>query len=335
MIDPTTFRSHLSSTSHFKNGPAKGIWPAVWLLILANGLSGCTQPSSNTMGHNTINGVPFDLQGHRGARGLAPENTISAFLLALDIGVTTLEMDAAISRDGEVILSHEPWFSAVTCSHADGSPVTPEEEKSLLIYEMTAAEVAQFDCGLRGHPGFPDQKPVAAFKPRLKDVVDAVNAHVKQMGYTPPRYNIEIKSSPEGDSLFHPSVEEFAQRLYDVLTEKELLKMADVQSFDPRALEAMHALDSSVHLVWLISNDESFEANLAKLSFLPAIYSPNFQLVDAALVANAHQKGMTVIPWTVNEPEKMKELIALGIDGLITDYPDRGKALVEELNSRQ
>ncbi|MDA1028875.1 MAG: glycerophosphodiester phosphodiesterase family protein [Bacteroidetes bacterium] len=281
---------------------------------------------------NTIDGKPFDLQGHRGARGLLPENTIPAFLLALDIGVTTLEMDAAISRDGEVILSHEPWFSAAICSHADGSPVTPEEEKSLIIFEMTAAEVAQFDCGLRGHPGFPEQQPMAVFKPRLKEVITAVNERVATRGLVAPRYNIEIKSSPEGDEKYHPSPEEFARQLYEVLKAFNLLQMADVQSFDARALEAMHAIDPSVRLVWLIANEDGVDTNLAKLTFLPDIYSPNFNLVDSVMVSSLHQKGVKVVPWTVNDPLKMKELIELGIDGLITDYPDRGKALIEELN---
>lgn len=302
------------------------------ILGLLMGSSGCTQPPSNTMDINTIDGKPFDLQGHRGARGLLPENTIPAFILALDIGVTTLEMDVAISRDGEVILSHEPWFSAAICSHADGSPVTPEEGKSLIIFEMTAAEVAQFDCGLRGHPGFPEQRPMTVFKPRLKDVITAVNEHVLAKSLLAPRYNIEIKSSPEGDGKFHPSPEEFARRLYGVLKAQNLLQKADVQSFDPRALEAMHAIDPTVRLVWLIANEDGLDANLAKLTFQPDIYSPNFNLVDSAMVSALHQKGMQVIPWTVNDPLKMKDLIRLGIDGLITDYPDRGKALIEELN---
>ena len=304
-----------------------------WLLFIPMlGLLGCTQSPPNTMNNNMIGGKPFDLQGHRGARGLLPENTIPAFILALDIGVTTLEMDAAISLDGEVFLSHEPWFSSVTCSLPNGDPVTKEEEKSLLIYSMTSAEIAQFDCGLPGHTGFPDQRPTAVSKPKLRDVIDAVNSHVLDNGYVPPRYNIEIKSTPEGDSLYHPSVHVFAQKLYDVLKDKNILAQSDVQSFDARALEAMHEIDASVSLVWLVSNDDGLDLNLAKLSFLPDIYSPNHNMVDSSLVQNAHRLGMKVIPWTINDPVRMKELIKLGIDGLITDYPDHGKALIEELN---
>src|SRR5690554_2395804 len=99
---------------------------------------------------------PFDLQCHRGARGLVPENTIAGFLVALDLGVTTLEMDAVISADGEVVVSHEPWMSAEICSHPDGRAVVEEEAPSLNIFEMAYEEVRRYDCGSRGHLRFPE-----------------------------------------------------------------------------------------------------------------------------------------------------------------------------------
>ena len=284
------------------------------------------------MPDNTSGLQSFDLQGHRGARGLVPENTIAAFIRALDIGVTTLEMDAVISKDNQVILSHEPWMAAGICSHPDGSFVTEEEERSLRLFGMTVEEIASFDCGKRGNASFPEQTPQEAIKPRLVEVIAAVNEHVKAHGLPEPRYNIEIKSSLEGDGNYHPPVWEYAQLLYDVLAFNGLIGKADIQSFDPRALEAMHRINPSIGLVWLISNQDGFDANMAKLTFTPAVYSPNHNLVDEQLVANVHNKGMKLIPWTVNEVGRMTELIDLGADGLITDYPDRGKLLLNELN---
>jgi hypothetical protein len=107
----------------------------------------------------------FDLQGHRGARGLLPENTLQGFEKALALGVTTLELDLAISRDGKVVVSHEPWFSSQICSRPDGTPVTEDEAQTLSLYALSYEEIARFDCGQRGHPSFPEQQPVAAAKP--------------------------------------------------------------------------------------------------------------------------------------------------------------------------
>jgi len=300
-----------------------------WLIL---GVIGCSSPSPNSLHDNNMQHSVFDLQGHRGARGLVPENTIPAFLKALDLGVTTLEMDAVISADSQVVLSHEPWMSSAICSHPDGTPVTEEEENSLLLFKMTAKEIASYDCGKRGHALFPEQSPLPAYKPLLQDVIREVNQYVKENGYPAPRYNIEIKSSPDGDGLRHPLVWKYAQLLYDVIASNGLVGVADVQSFDPRALEAMHAINPNVGLVWLISNQEGFEANMAKLTFTPNVYSPNHNLVDSTLVEQVHAANMKLIPWTVNEVERIQEIIDLGADGLITDYPDRAKLVLASSN---
>jgi len=291
-----------------------------------------TLETETTMLSNFIHGAPFDLQGHRGARGLAPENTIPAFIKALEIGVTTLEMDAVISKDQVVFVSHEPWMNSAICSHPDGSPVSKEEEKGLRLYEMTAPEIALFDCGSRGNPTFPQQIPTAVSKPTLQSVLEAVSSWSAAHEGAKPRFNIEIKSSPDGDGILHPSVSTYAELLHKVLKGNDVLDRTSVQSFDERALVATHQIDPTVSLVWLISNDEGFEANMAKLPFIPSIYSPNHNLVDAALVQKVHEKGMQIIPWTINETDRMRFLMGLGIDGLITDYPDRAKDVLSQMN---
>lgn len=288
--------------------------------------SGCANPSLETM-------PDIDLQGHRGARGLLPENTIPAFLKALDIGVKTLELDVAVDAEGNVIVSHEPWISAGVCSHPDGRPVTEEEQHSLKIMEMTYEQVAAFDCGSRGHTGFPEQQAMAASKPKLIDLIRAVNTHIIQHGIPAPVYNVEIKSSEEGDGLYNPEVAEFVQIVHLLLSENDLLNHATIQSFDSRALEAMHSLDPDIRIGWLVGNDDGFESNMARLSFVPDIYTPNHNLVDALLVAQVHEAGMLLVPWTVNETDRMRELIEMGVDGIITDYPDRGRNLLNKLSN--
>jgi glycerophosphoryl diester phosphodiesterase len=272
----------------------------------------------------------FDLQGHRGARGLLPENTIPAFLRALDLGVTTLEMDVAINAEGHVVLSHEPWISAKICSHPDGGNVTEDEEKRLRIYAMSDEEVAGFDCGSRGHPDFPRQRAMPVSKPLLGDVLQAVATYSSASGRAPVRFNIEIKSRPEGDRVFHPEVREYATILYKVLQEYDIIERTTVQSFDPRALEAMHRIDPQVSTSLIISNAHGIKENLALLSFVPDIYSPDYELVDEELIHAAHARNIQVIPWTVNDADTLRKLLFWGVDGLITDYPDLAVEVLSE-----
>jgi len=279
--------------------------------------------------------LPFDLQGHRGARGLLPENTIPAFLLALDLGVTTLEMDAVINADGNVYVSHEPWMSAKICTHPDGRKVGKQEEKSLKIYTMNDAEISDFDCGSRGHPDFPGQQAMKVSKPLLSDVFEAVSLRLAETGRETVLFNIEIKSTPQGDGVFHPGVNQYARALYDVLKEYGVLDRTSIQSFDPRALEAAHKIDPDVALVFLVENLKSLQKNLKRLSFTPAIYSPYYKRVNKKMLESAHAQNIKVIPWTVNDEKTMRKLVALGVDGLITDYPDLGVEVLAEIQQGQ
>lgn len=281
----------------------------------------------------------IDLQGHRGARGLMPENTIPAFLLALDLGVTTLEMDVAINAEGHVVVSHEPWMSAKICSHADGRPVTEDEEKTLRIFAMSDAELASFDCGSRGHPDHPNQQTMSISKPLLSDLFNAVARHVEETGHDAKfgqvLFNIEIKSLPEGDNIFHPEVMKFANALYQLINEHGLMDRTSIQSFDVRALEAIHEIDPQVATVYLVENSRGLEQNLTRLSFTPSIYSPDYELLDLAQIDAAHALSIRVIPWTVNDAQAMRDLISMGVDGLITDYPDIGMQVLAEIQQAQ
>jgi glycerophosphoryl diester phosphodiesterase len=280
---------------------------------------------------DTTRVVPFDVQGHRGARGLLPENTIPAFLRALELGVTTLEMDTAVAGDSTVVVSHEPWMAFPICSLPSGEPVPGDEQQQHRLIDMTYAEIARYDCGRRGHPDFPEQQPMAVHKPRLRDVIAAAEGYAATHGLPPPRYNIETKSRPEWDDTFTPDPATFTRLLYDVLVETGVKDRAMLQSFDVRTLQVARDLDPDWSLVLLIARDydQGLAANLDGLGFVPDVYSPDYRLVDAALVEAVHARGMRLIPWTVNALEEMQRLKALGVDGIITDYPDRGVTLLE------
>lgn len=267
----------------------------------------------------------IDIQGHRGARGLFPENTIPGFVHALELGVTTLEMDTVVTADDQVILSHEPWLSSDYCSHPDGRPVEPEEEESLLIFDMTYETVRSYDCGSRGHAGFPRQKAMKAFKPLLRDVIRAAETYRTEQGVDEFDYNIETKSSPDGDGRLHPDPESFTRLLYQVLKEENVLARSIIQSFDVRTLRAARRIDDQWRTSLLVDweqNPPSVNEYIARLGFRPDILSPHQMLVHRDLVESAHAHGMLVIPWTVNDVIEMRNLAEMGVDGIITDYPD-------------
>lgn len=269
----------------------------------------------------------FDLQGHRGARGLRPENTIPAFLLALDSGVTTLELDVAVTRDKQIVVTHEPWMSSEICLRPDGSVIRDRDEKKLNIYEMSYEQVKAFDCGSKGNERFPEQLKLKIAKPLLREVIAAVEDHIKSNTQYEVDYNIEIKSTEEGDKKFHPTPEEFSDLVYSLLEQYLPMERVVIQSFDFRVLKYWHAKYPQVRLAALVENTRSIDANLDDLGFKPSIYSPYFELLSADKVKYLQRKKIRVIPWTVNEAKDMRRIKDMGVDGFITDYPDRAAKL--------
>ena len=279
----------------------------------------------------------FDIQGHRGARGLMPENTIPGFKLALDSGVTTIELDLAVTKDKQLVVSHEPWMSAVICTHPNGERIDPKEEKIFNIYEMTYDEVKQWDCGSVGNAKFPEQKKFDVYKPLLKDVIEAVEGHIKSFSRYEVDYNIEIKCNPKGDNIYHPAPGEFSDLVVKTLDQYLPMERIVIQSFDFRVLQYLHKTYPKIRLAVLVENVKSIDTNLGNLGFIPDVYSPAWQLLSADKVKYLHTrkptsskngKKMLVIPWTVNELKDMQELKDMGVDGIITDYPDRANVLL-------
>lgn len=266
----------------------------------------------------------FDIQGHRGARGLFPENTIPAFVAALDLGVPTLEMDVLVSKDHRVVVSHDPWMARAICLRPDGRRIPFVRERRFRLYEMTYDEIAAFDCGSLRHPRFRLQQNMPAAKPLLADVIDEAEAHARASGRALPFYSIETKSRVEWEGIYHPDPDTFARLLLDVLEERSVTKRSIVQSFDVRTLRAARRMNEDVRLALLADRQTSphVDANVDALGFDPDIYSPHHESVDERMVDAVHRRGLAVIPWTVNDKDWMLELAELDVDGLITDYPD-------------
>lgn len=269
----------------------------------------------------------FDLQGHRGARGLRPENTIPAFILAIDSGVTTVELDLAITKDHQIVVSHDPWMSASICLKPDGSEISQREEKSFNIFEMNYEEVREFDCGSKGNDEFPEQLTLHTPKPLLKDVIVAIEHHIKSRLSYEVDYNIEIKTAPSGDDKFHPAPEVFSDLIYNLIDQYLPMERVVIQSFDFRVLKYWHAKYPDVRLSALIENTRTVDYNLRMLGFHPAVYSPHYKLLTKEKVDYLKKLNIRVIPWTVNETGDMQRMLQWKVDGFITDYPDRAARL--------
>lgn len=279
----------------------------------------------------------FDVQGHRGARGLQPENTIPAFITALDYGVTTVEMDLAVTKDKQLVLSHEPWMAASICLDEEGNEIPEKNEKKYNIYTMDYDQVKAFDCGSKKNKSFPDQQKTPVSKPLLRDVIVAIEDHIRSKSRYEVDYNIEIKSWPDGDDKFHPAPEEFSDMVYDLLDQYLPMERIVIQSFDFRVLKYWHKKYPDIRLAALVENPRSIDSNLKELGFNPSIYSPYFKLLNKQRVAYLHRKKIRVIPWTVNDDSDMLSVKAMGVDGFITDYPNRpGKyKMTLELNTKR
>jgi glycerophosphoryl diester phosphodiesterase len=265
----------------------------------------------------------FDWQGHRGCRGILPENSVPAFLKALEYPeVTTLELDLAVSKDNKLIVSHEPWFNSAICTTPNGDSLSEKDGAKILLYQLSAEQIRGYDCGSKGNKRFPEQSKMAVHKPTFKEVVEAVKEKHPDR-FKSIRWNIEIKSEAEWDGLRTPPVETFAALVIQEIRQLGIDKRSNVQSFDLRALEAMHRQAPDIPLAYLIENMDSVEKNLKKLSFKPQIYSPYYLTISKKTLRICRENGIKLIPWTVNDVTAMRRLIRLGVDGIITDYPNR------------
>ncbi|HKK61806.1 MAG TPA: glycerophosphodiester phosphodiesterase family protein [Bacteroidales bacterium] len=269
----------------------------------------------------------FDIQGHRGARGLFPENTIPSFIRAIENGATTLELDLALTADSLLVISHEPWLSSEICLDSLGNNLSNDVSERYNLYHMYYSYIQKFDCGSKRHPHFPSQEKIPAVKPLLSDLLDTLD----QLSIRIP-INVEIKSRIEWDGKYYPSIQFLVQQLLELLSTYQYQSLSIIQSFDTRPLQYLNTMDYPGKIALLISNDEDLFSKLNQLQFKPHILSPHHKMVDPELSSRIHENDIELIPWTVNDKRRMKELIEMGVDGIITDYPNRLKQVFDEYN---
>ena len=296
-----------------------------------------------------------DLQGHRGTRGLAPENTLAAFRKAIEIGVTTLETDLALTADDVLVLSHDPRLSRALTRTGDGRWLA---EEGAPIRLLTSVELRSYDVG-RLDPSHPDAKSWPQQKPadgeRIPTLAElfALARDGRSPGGRPVRFNIETKLTPDS-AVPTASAEEFAGAVAREIAAAEVTERVTVQSFDWRSLRALKRIAPQVRTTCLTieakgmntvradaSGASPWHDGLKRADYggsLPrtvqaagcAVWSPLWRNLTPDLVAEAHGLGLAVIAWTVNEPADIERALDLGVDGIITDYPDRARSILAQ-----
>jgi glycerophosphoryl diester phosphodiesterase len=265
----------------------------------------------------------FYKEGHRGTRGLMPENTIPSMKKAIDDGANVIEVDIQISKDNMVTVAHDPYINRTYSLMPDGSEIPESDARKHILYQMNYTDIRKFDVGSKIYNEFPDQKKMRAYIPLLGELIDSVEQHSISKDLPGIIYNIEIKANPEKDGIYQPEPAALIKLVMDVVNSKKIDNRFYIQSFDVRQIQEVHKNYPHVVTGFLTSKkDLSLEDNLKLIGFKPDIYSPQYKLATAELIKKCHDSGMKFVPWTVNTIEEMEQLIRLGADGIITDYPN-------------
>ncbi len=264
----------------------------------------------------------IERHGHRGCRGLMPENSIPAFLHACELGVDYLELDVVVSQDDEIIVSHEPYFSHLFTTTPDGLPLDENSGKKTNIRTLSLDSIQSYDVGKRINSKYPDQQSVPCVKPTLDQVVEAVNDYCSEHNIPIPGYNIEVKFDEKEQDYF-PLREQYADIFIAKITTLGIGDRIIIQCFDPPLLNAMHVINPKLKYGLLIDNLVSPQQNLDLLNFKPFGYMPYFKLVDKHTVELCRDQKLHLVVWTVNTKEDIQKMKLIGVDGIISDYPDR------------
>ncbi|GAA4320917.1 glycerophosphodiester phosphodiesterase family protein [Compostibacter hankyongensis] len=296
---------------------------ALLAIALAAGCSTAKKTGrASAKAQSSVPNPDFYKVGHRGTRGLMPENTIPSFEKALEIGANTIECDVHITRDGKVMIYHDASPTPSYTTFADGSDIPPAERKKYTWYKLNYDEIRKFVIGMKDYPAFPQQQRIATYAPLMGEMIDSVEAFTRAHDLPEAFYLVEIKSGPGTDGVEQPNPEEYMKILMPVLNAKHLGNRLIVQSFDERPLQIIHRDYPNIRLGFLLSNKKTFEENLQTVGFTPEFYNPSFNLVTPELVKACHDKGIKIVPWTVDSEADVKKMKALGVDGIITDYPN-------------
>jgi glycerophosphoryl diester phosphodiesterase len=261
----------------------------------------------------------FHVQGHRGVRGLMPENTIESCIEAVRLGFDGLEIDVVCSEDGQIVVSHDPWMSPSFCSFPNGEPVLFGGNQNVNLYKIPYSMIRQFDCGSKGNNRFPKQKAIKAHKPTLIELIKTVFLFCETNNYPKPFFNIEVKSHVNWYGKYVPMPNDFIKKLKAPLSILPLHTYY-VSSFDPIFLKAFKKANPETTIAFLTENRMCLKENLRILGFKPDIFSPYYRFLNNATIRLCKKMGIDLIVWTVNDINAINRLRNQGIRGIISDY---------------
>lgn len=288
----------------------------------------------------------LDLQGHRGARGLKPENTWPAFQTAMEFNMTTLELDTVLTKDGKVLIHHDSETNPIICQKFDGSPI-----EKVSLYNLTLDELKQLDCGTKKNPTFPEQVSVPGTKLITIDELFVLVADAEKKSPKPKKYlfNIETKfPDDEKSKVSNEKVQAHVSALIQAIEKAKFVDRVTIQSFYMPALTISKKINPKIKTSALfvptyfqgammkLGLGGSYRKDILRIteSLKADTISPYFLYVTPEFVQMAHSKNILVIPWTVNDKAEMKRLVGCGVDGIISDYPNRLRELVSEESAK-
>ncbi len=283
-------------------------------LLMAALLGGCQESVSEN--------APV-VHAHRGGAALYPENTIPAMLNAVEIGVPVMEFDLHVTKDSQVVVIHDAYLHTVKTLTPQGETIPLDKEEDYKVYSMTYDSLRRYDVGSLPNPSYPNRVNRGCYIPLAFELIESVEALTTAKGLSPVSYNIEIKSDPAKDGVFSPDYITFADLCIKELLSHNLGNRLLVQCFDARTLNYLHEKYPSVRLSYLVEEkDVPFDELMARLTFVPQVYSPESDMLTEAVVKQVHAKGMEMAPWTVDDKVEVMRLKKLGVDAIITNQPD-------------
>lgn len=269
-----------------------------------------------------LNNKKSEIHGHRGCRGYFPENTIEGFIHALRFDIEAIELDVVVSKDHQVLVSHEPYMHHKKCLWPNLQAITEKAAAELIIYQMSYKEISAFDCGLLAHPDYPQLKTVKAYKPLLSEVIQTIELACYESKRKPIVYNIEIKSDALLIGKAQPDYEVYARLVLNVIASFPIESRVIIQSFDKQLLNTIFKMNNSIPLSLLIEDAQQPFVHIEELGFKPAILASHYIYLNAEHVAQLQAENVKVFAFTVNEIKDIKKMLAWGVDAIITDYPD-------------
>jgi len=251
--------------------------------------------------------------GHRGCRGILPENSIEGFKKAIDLGVDGIEFDVVVNKDKQIVISHAPYMEKKYCLMPDGRKI--KQEKEINLFQMTQMEIEQFDCGSKYHPNFPEQKKLKTYKPLLQELFNKVD-------FSNVMILFEIKSEKRYYGKYQPQPDEYVDIILKEVSNYVHRKNIVFMSFDSNIINELHNRAPQYKLVYLTyAPFKSVKSSIKDLTVQPyaiGMYNPT---ISKREIIKANELGIAVFAWTVNSYKDFERLKRYGIDGIITDYP--------------